>query len=270
MNTIGDIRAQHRERRYAMKIQQKIDRALESFVRINCTGWTPDADEKMREKFNREVKAIITAARKGQGDARIITLVAATDQGRKPFDAIRKETEANMEGLARELPVFPWIKNVNGAAELGLATIVAEAGDLSNYPNIAKLWKRLGFAPYDGCAGSTWKRETWRPRALTKEEWIANPFSGERYALMIQIAQSLWFKQWMGKAKTGNGEGQPNGPYGEVYAARRKHTASTHPEWSKGHSHSDAIRIMMKAFLKDLWIQWRRCAALAEQREAAE
>jgi len=200
----------------------------------------------------------------------IIELVNNTDIGRTPFDAMRGSNERAMERLARELPVFPWIKSVNGAGALGLATVVAEAGDIANYPNVDKFRKRLGFAPYDGCAGSTWKRVTWRPRALSAEEWVEHPFSGERYAFMHEIAKAIWFKQWIGKAKTGNGEGKPNGPYGEVYAARRKHTAQTHPEWSKGHSHSDALRVMMKKFLRDLWAEWRRCAALAEQREAAE
>src|SRR5262249_39095029 len=104
----------------------------------------------------------------------------------------------------------------------------------------------------------TWKRVTWRPRALSAEEWTENPFSGERYAMMTMVAQFLWMKQWRGAAKSGNGAGSPNGHYGEVYAKRRRHTAKTHPEWSKGHSHSDALRVMMKRFLADLWTQWTR------------
>jgi hypothetical protein len=75
---------------------------------------------------------------------------------------------------------------------------------------------------------------------------------------------SLWIKnkQWVGAAKTEDGVGKPNGKYGEVYAARRAHTAVTHEDWSKMHSHMDGLRIMMKEVLKDLWIEWRRVAAL--------
>jgi hypothetical protein len=170
-----------------------------------------------------------------------------------------------MEKLTDQLPVAEWIKGVRGAGQLGLATIVAEAGDLANYPNPAKLWKRLGFAPYDGHAGSSWKRQTWRPRTLTAEEWIANPFSGERYALMHQIAVWLVNAQWIGKAKTESGEGEPNGPYGEIYSARRKHTMQTHPDWSDGHRRMDALRVTMKAFLKDLHVEWREPRALVEE-----
>jgi hypothetical protein len=255
-NVVEAIKGHHRRRRYAMKVQQKIDRALESFIRINATKWTYDAAEADREKFNREVAKIIASARKGDGDKLIVELVQKTDRGREPFDAIRKAAESAMEKLTEHLPVAEWIKGVRGAGALGLATIVAEAGDLANYPNPAKLWKRLGFAPYDGHAGSSWKRQTWRPRTLTAEEWIANPFSGERYALMHQIIVWLVNAQWIGKAKTESGEGEPNGPYGEIYAARRKHTMQTHPDWTDGHRRMDALRVTMKAFLKDLHVEW--------------
>ena len=170
-----------------------------------------------------------------------------------------------MEKLAMQLPIYPWIESVRGAGALGLATIIAEAGDLSNYPNPAKVWKRLGFAPYDGFAGSTWKRQTWRPRTLSSDEWIANPFSGERYALMHQIAVWLVNAQWIGKAKTESGEGEPNGPYGEIYATRRKHTLTTHADWSDGHRRMDALRVTMKAFLKDLHVEWRKPREVVEK-----
>jgi len=42
-------------------------------------------------------------------------------------------------------------------------------------------------------------------------------------------------------------------PYRVVYDTRRAHTAVTHPEWTDGHSHNDALRIAAKEVLKDLW-----------------
>lgn len=262
MTAIDEIKMEHQFRRQAIKSQQKMDRSLKSFIRINATEWTPDADDKARDKFNREVQRIIAAARGGDGEQRIVELVLTTDKGREPFDALRTDCEKRMERLAATLPVADWIESIRGAGLLGLATIVAEAGDLSNYANPAKLWKRLGFAPYDGFAGSTWKREFWRPRKLSADEWTDNPFSGERYALIHQIAVWLVNAQWIGAAKTESGEGRPNGPYGQVYADRRAHTATTHADWSKQHSRMDGLRVAMKAFLKDLHLEWR---ARAEQ-----
>lgn len=262
IEVVNFIRAEHRRRRFAMKVQQKLDRALESFVRLNCTDWRFDADEKQRKAFNEQTAAIIKAARTSEGDPVIVELIQATDHGRAPFDAMRKAAEKKMAELAETLPVAEWVRDsVHGAGMLGMATIVAEAGDLSNYPNPAKLWSRLGYAPFDGHAGSTWKRATWRPRSLTADEWVEHPFAGERYALMFSIADSLWRAQWVSAKKAGAEEGHADGVYGEVYAARRAHTFTTHPDWSKMHRRMDALRVMMKKFLADLWSEWHRDAS---------
>ncbi len=34
---------------------------------------------------------------------------------------------------------------------------------------------------------------------------------------------------------------------------RRAHTATSHPEWTDGHSHNDGLRVASKAILRDLW-----------------
>jgi hypothetical protein len=261
------IRAAHRRRRFGMKVQAKVDRALEAYVRINHTAWRGDMDEKDREAVRKQVAGIIKSARADEliDEPRLVDLIKGTDASRVPHDRLRHEAEKEMEAAAKQLPVYPWIASVRGAGALGLATIVAEVAaikpngefaTLADYSSPSKVWKRLGFAPYDGHAGSTWKRTTWRPRSLTADEWIANPFSGERYALMIQIATWLINAQWQSAKKAGGDVGKPTGPYGRIYADRRAHTARTHPEWTKGHSHSDAVRVTMKAFLRDLWAEW--------------
>lgn len=259
-STIEAIRAHHRERRFAMGIQQVLDRKLESYIRINKTEWHVGDDEATREKANKEVAAKIKAARKGEGDPAIIKVVRMTDDARGPADAERARHEKEMTALAKQLPVASWVESVSGFGLLGLATIIAETGDLSNYSNVAKVWKRLGFAPYKGRAGSSWKRPSWHKgdAALTADEWIENPFSGRRYSLIHVISVWLLNKQWIGAAKTDDGVGKPNGVYGDVYAKRRVHTAVTHPDWTKKHAQMDALRIMMKKVLKDLWLEWNQ------------
>ena len=252
-----------------MKLQQKIDRACESYIRSNYTNWSPDMSDDEKERIRLEVQAHLKRARANEHeDQGLADLVQITDQTRAPIDLIRSQQEKLMAKLAEQLPAFSFVESVKGAAAVSFATIVAECSALNretgevttldDYPNVAKVWKRLGFAPYDGRAGSSWKREKWRPRALTADEWIANPFSGERYALIIMIAESMFRHQWKGAEKTGGDEGEPTGPYGQVFADRRRLTAVTHPEWSKQHSKRDALRIMMKAYLKDLWVAWQK------------
>ena len=52
---------------------------------------------------------------------------------------------------------------------------------------------------------------------LTDDEWIENPFSGERYALMHQIAVWLINAQIESAEKSATKFGRPLGPYGETY-----------------------------------------------------
>ena len=269
--TIERIRAHHRARRFAMGIQQVLDNKLAAFVRINATDWHPTDDESERAKANKEVEGIIKAAREGEGDPMIVGMVAITDKAREPADAERAKHEKAMEILAADLPVAKWIESIPGIGLPGLATIIAETGDLANYSNVAKVWKRLGYAPYRDKAGSTWKRPKWRNAdALTAEEWTENPFSGRRYALIHTISVWLKNKQWIGAAKTEDGVGKPNGLYGEVYARRRARTAVTHPDWTKKHAHMDALRVMMKEVLKDLYFEWNPEKKLAGPRDLDE
>ena len=59
------------------------------------------------------------------------------------------------------------------------------------------------------------------------------------------------------------------GPYGEVYGARKAHTlprvAATADlddkddnKWTPARCENDARRVMSKALLRDLWVEWRR------------
>lgn len=49
-----------------------------------------------------------------------------------------------------------------------------------------------------------------------------------------------------------------NPDYRIVYDTRRETTAVTHPDWSKGHSHNDALHLVGKEILRDLWTAARQ------------
>ena len=173
--------------------------------------------------------------------------------GREPFDKARKIVEKEMERLAKSLAVYPWIDAILGAGELGLAIIVGEAGDLSNYSNPCKLRKRMGLAPYNGKAMSTWMREG----GLSKEEWIKNGYNRERRSAHWTIGDSL---------VKGN-----KGVYRKFFDDRLAYEIARNPEFvrpgvkSNGspkvcmECHLRAQRYMEQKFLRDLWKAWRRC-----------
>lgn len=62
---------------------------------------------------------------------------------------------------------------------------------------------------------------------------------------------------------------QEKSPYRAVYLTRRERTATTHPEWTPGHSHNDALRIASKAILRDLWREARRLHGHTEEQQTA-
>jgi len=50
--------------------------------------------------------------------------------------------------------------------------------------------------------------------------------------------------------------------YRSFYDAERERLASERPGWTAKRSHLAALRKMEKAFLRDLWVQWRKAVNL--------
>lgn len=276
--TVELIRPYHRQQRFMVKMQSRIDRSVEAYIRVYVFGFSPDLPEAERKEISKKTKALVKHCRAGTAPeelSAITEMVLASDMSRAQWDKLRADRERAMQKLAKQLPAAEFVANTPGVGLLGLAQIVGEAGDLSNYAIVSKLWKRLGLAPYQGFAMSTWMRETWRPRAITQAEWndesLGLFWKSERYAIMAQIAQWLWVKQWTGKEKAPP-DGMPNGPYGEIYARRRAHTSFTHAgedAWTPMHFHKDALRYMFKKFIRDLHREWRRAIIPMTERSIA-
>jgi hypothetical protein len=183
----------------------------------------------------------------GSALAACLPIIVNTIQSRAGWDALRADAERRMREIARSLPVWPRCETIAGFGDLGLACIIAEAGnDLGAYPHYYHLWKRLGLAPFKGKAMSSF-----RGNELSKVEWSALGYSPMRRGRMAgDVGSALFFAK-------GRNE------YGAVYADRRERTALTHPDWTPAHSDADARRIMLKALVADLWRWWREAAAVA-------
>jgi hypothetical protein len=68
------------------------------------------------------------------------------------FNPAEKSYTKKMEKLAKQLPLHDWYCSNVGCSTLGYASLMAETGDLRNYANPAKVWKRMGLAVHDGMA----------------------------------------------------------------------------------------------------------------------
>lgn len=172
---------------------------------------------------------------------------------RSLIKAQRTEVEKQMVEVAKQLPVAKWVESVRGLGLLGLASIIGECGDLSNYPTVAKVWKRLGLAVINGE----------RQQKKAGAEAIEHGYSPSRRSVVWTVGESLF--------KSG-------GHYADVLRERKAYEKRKAEEQglivcpfakipkipkkgkedyrSDGHIHNRAKRYMEKCLIRDLWEAW--------------
>lgn len=248
-----------------VKAQLRLTNAAGAFVR-RALGWRMDLDEKERNAINKQAARLIDEIETGghqisdsqggcaaAGDgghyyavnhparASVAPFVLAVAEGRKPFDAMRKETEKEMRRIAETLPVYPWVASVKGFGSLGLAIIVGECGDLGEYrKGVAGIWKRLGLAVMDG------KRQGNPGEGATSETWIAHGYNARRRSAMWTLGDSL--------LKCGGG------PWRTLYLERKAYELARAPDMRPMQAHRRAQRYVEKRLLRTLWQEWRRAS----------
>jgi hypothetical protein len=244
------------QRVFCIKSQSRCDRSTEALI-ARFLGFRTDLEPKQRLDLFKRAAALRKAVEKGgEGhfhredhptrDLSALTpIILLSAQSREAWDKHRAQVERQMRKLARSLPVWSWVEPIKGFGDLGLAIIIGETGDLSNYATKERVWKRLGVAVIEG------ERQQ---RKAGAEAAAAHGYSPHRRAeVWTLLSDSMFRHQWRGE-KDGVPAG-PAGPYGEVYARRKAHTETR--EWTLGHRHNDARRVMSKAVIEDLWKAWR-------------
>lgn len=263
-------------RRFCIRAQQRTDRATEAFM-TRLMGYETDLPEAQRKqmfdaaaRLRRDIEKALRSKQPYENPnipdhqkGLVVRMATNAVLSRQHWDLERKNTENEMERIARSLPVWPWVEGVKGVAELGLAVIVAEAGDLSDYSGPAKLWKRFGMAVIDGeRQGIVAKEITGKERA---EAWEARGYNPSRRAEIFAFLDDTMFRhQWRGEKD--DVPAHAIGPYGEVYAERKAWNLAR--GWVLARADRDARRFMSKRFLCDLWVAWKD-ARLANIRPAS-
>jgi hypothetical protein len=273
---IDELISLQRERLFMIRTKNRMMNSTVAYVR-RFLDWKPDMTEAERSKINAKALSIVQKVEKGvspSDDERYVTikcqhLILAAQKARAPFEnsltaamiempdgTIGPGIERQMEKLAKKLPVWSWASEVKGFGPLSLAVIIAETGDLSNYSNPGKVWKRMGVAPYKGKAAKTWRSSG----GLTAQEWVDFGYKPARRSELYQRQDPL-LKHQIRKVKDeeGNDTGERiAGPYGKVYLDRKKYELDRDPNMSKMWAHNRAARYMEKRLLKHLWQAWRR------------
>jgi len=172
-----------------------------------------------------ETKAVDLALEEKTGVELSLTL-----QALQAFGERRRLYEKCLREAARRLPVWQWAESVRGFGDLGLAILIGEAGDLGNYANPGRLWKRMGLAPKGSYAMET-------------------KGGKEAFAVPRRRRSAMWT---VGDALIKGGA-----HYREIYLERKAREEGEHPDLTKLHRHRRAQRYMEKRLLKDLWRAWR-------------
>lgn len=227
---IGALQVTHRTLDNLMRAYQRQDLQIKAIERARA-ALPPDLPDRLAR------------------EAGMLYTIRTLDEVRALLKGPMRTQARELARLATFLPVHVWQREVRGFGELGLARIVAECGDLSNYANPAKVWKRMGLAVIDGE----------RQRRVTGGEAIRHGYVARRASIMYNIGESL--------LKTNDGA------YRETYLRRKEIEQQAHPEWAAQrvidrvtgkpvaahpkHYHNRARRYMTKLLLKNLWQAWR-------------
>jgi hypothetical protein len=221
---IATIRVQWRQR----QAWHRAEKALTLQVKALCRGLT-SGDLKEADKL---YSAIV-----GKGEHPDVAIGTAATfpliQARDGIETHRKAIEKLLAKQAADLPASEWVGSVKGFGIGSLAAIVGEAGDLSNYSNPAKLWKRMGLAVMPN--GERQRR------FADKEMAVLAGYNPSRRSVVWNIGDCLI---------------KANSPqYRPVYDKRKEYelTRTDKPIVA----HARAKRYMEKRLLLDLWKAWR-------------
>jgi hypothetical protein len=239
----------HRQRQDLHRSEKGLTLRVKAKCRRLCDGDKMDAERLYKAMFG-----------KGEHDmiAHAFAVAQPFIEARTLLEKQRKETEKTMAEEARTLPVSPWVDDVRGFGIGSLAAIVGEAGDLSQYSTVSKLWKRMGLAVING------ERQQRKPGA----EALDHGYSPSRRSVVWNIGDALfrsggYYADLCRERKQYETEKAEAAGLKVCPAARIK-VGEKDECMSHGHIHNRAKRYMEKRLLRDLWRAWRDAEALAD------
>jgi len=177
------------------------------------------------------------------------------------------DDEANLgKIMKRMVETFPiwdaFLKDVKGCGPTMAGVILSEL-DPHKARHVSSFWRYAGLDVGDDGKGRSRRKEH-----LTVVEYEAS--DGTK-----KSRQGITFNPFL-KTKLvgvlGSSFLRSDSPYRQIYDdyKQRLDCHPTHEDKSKGHKHNMAIRYMVKMFLKDLWIEWRKIEGLPTTPDYAE
>lgn len=241
-------RLQALQRQRAVIIKSRIMQAnrLQAII-AGTLGYSAGMEEKDRRAKFIEAGRLIKAIMKGDADHPFSAIVRVTMTGIEAFDGQQAIIEKLMIDLASQLPVAKWVEHENrrGFGILLLAILIGETGDLANYANPGKVWRRMGCAPFQS-GGKTAMGSTWRygkEGKLSAAEWEEYGYSPRRRSISFLIGDCLM---------KGN-----KGDYRARYDDSKAKMQANNADYPAKRCHLHGILLAAKMLMRDLWIAWR-------------
>lgn len=207
---VDELQRLQRQRVITMKSRNMQANRLQAVV-AGTIGYHNGLSEKERAAKFKEASKYIDSVMGSDRATAVGTMdntIRVTMLGVDAFNKQKKELEKLALKAAKQLPVAGWVARLEqrGFGLQFLAIVVGETGDLANYANPAKVWKRLGCAPWS-FEGQTLMGATWRSGQqgkLPAIEWQNYAYSPRRRSIAYLIGEGL-MKQNYKKEKAGDG-----------------------------------------------------------------
>lgn len=268
-DTIDTIRQLHRERQDFHRAEKSLTLQIRACCRNYCD---PGRDVEWGDRL-KAMKKAGDVLYKALEDNTAHPLFVPAWAHLKPFFLAREtlnfertKIEKRLEKLAKELPVAPMISAIKGIAMGGLAALIGEAGNLSNYETVSRLWKRMGVAVIgDG-----------RQRKVEGAAAALHGYSPRRRSVLWNIGCGLIGCMGHGpRPLVGEDVSARDdlSDYQKLFIERCREEVKAHPEMGRdpvikdgiakesysAHASNRAKRYVEKRFLIDIWRAWRAC-----------
>src|ERR1051325_5769203 len=188
----AELQRLQRKRAIVIKSRVMQSNRLQAVV-AGTLGYSAGMPEAERCKKMFEAGALIKAVVQGTGESELASIILCTQAGIGAFDTEQAKLEKAMKKAAQRLPVAKWVEQEEqrGFGLLFLAIVIGETGDLARYANPAKVWRRMGCAPWQ-FDGKTLMGATWRggkEGKLPAAEWEAFGYSPRRRSIAYLIGE---------------------------------------------------------------------------------
>jgi hypothetical protein len=172
--TVKRLVTLQRRRVFNIVEKNRSERGMEALL-AHEMGFSIDSTPKERKAVYARAKAYRLYAEKhashlpgepSNSISELIDEILLSAQNRTLYVTRRKDVEAEMMELAKQLPVYEFAMGVAGFSALGLACLTGEAGiPMGDFHSVSALWKRMGLAVFGDISQYSFEDGKWTRHA---------------------------------------------------------------------------------------------------------